>query len=182
MGEIRPPDPVKLFIGMLSPEPSLFNACTERLVMRFGPADHDSVISEWSFTKYYAEEMGHGLLRKFVFFGRLIDPGELAEIKSFTNMLEEETAIRRGGTSRRRINLDPGYMTEAKVVLATTKDYSHRLYIGRNIFAEVTLQYRNNTFTACEHTYPDFRTREYIELFNKMRTSLRSGLKRKNNV
>ncbi len=165
---------------MLSPDPTLFDACSERLVMRLGPGDHESISSEWTFTDYYSEEMGTGLLRKFVFFERLIDPGELADIKIFTNMLEEQAANRHGNAFRRRINLDPGYITEAKVVLATTKDYSHRMYIGKNIFAEVTLQYRNGTFTACEHTYPDFRSREYIELFNKMRTSLRSGLKKKN--
>lgn len=121
--------------------------------------------------------MGTGLLRTFVFFERLLDPEKLASVKNMTNLIEKRLSHATSGN--RRINIDPGYITEAKVVLASTKDFSHRVYIGRNIYAEVTLQFREQgrTFVALEHTYPDFRRKDMIELFNRARGLLRTALK-----
>ncbi len=179
MGEIRPPKPVKLFVGMLSSEPALFKACTDLLCSEYGPLDHQSELLPWNFTDYYAAEMGPGLLRKFIFFERLMDPGELAGIKMLTNRIEEQMSVKADTGVGRRINLDPGYITEAKVVLATTKDYSHRIYIGKNIYAEVTLQHSGGRFTPLEHTYPDYRMDEYLQLFSKARGMLREVLREK---
>ena len=107
-------------------------------------------------------------------------PDEVPRIKIFTNALEEKFSVRTGSTRQRKINLDPGYLTEAKVVLTTTKDFSHRVYIGEGIYAEVTLRYSNadRKFITFEHTYPDFRTDIYTATFNKARHNLRSALKK----
>ena len=177
MGKIHLPKPVKLFVGMLSPEPALFGTCTGLLNAEYGPVDLQSEISPWTFTDYYAEEMGSVLLRKFVFFEQLMDPAHLADVKIFTTRIEEKMSDKTGVSLKRRINLDPGYITEAKVVLASTKDFSHRIYIGKGIYAEVTLQYkaRSHTFTALEHTYPDFRSQESLSMFNVGREMLRKA-------
>ncbi len=179
MGEIRPPKPVKLFVGMLSSEPALFETCTDLLCSEYGSVDCRSEIVSWHYTDYYSAEMGLGLLRKFIFFERLMDPEELADVKVLTNRIEEQMAATTDNAVRRRINLDPGYITEAKIVLATTKDYSHRIYIGKNIYAEVTLQQKGGRFTPLEHTYPDYRTDEYIRMFGKAREILREALRDK---
>jgi hypothetical protein len=182
MGTIHHPLPVKLFIGMLSPEPALFETCAEILKNEYGPLDHESALLPWNRTDYYHDEMGADLLRKFLFFKRTIDPGRLPSIKRFTNTLENTRAVQSGHALRRRINLDPGYVTEAKVVLATTKDFAHRLYIGDDIYAEVTLRYnaKQRSFAPHENTYPDYRTGEYLELFNKVRENLRAALNKIN--
>lgn len=179
MGKIRSPIPVKLFLGMLSPDPSLFDACAEIIRTEYGPIDHQSDILPWSNTEYYREEMGPGIVRKFLFLARLRDPAELPEMKVFTDGIEKAFSARSGGALQRRINLDPGYVTEAKVVLATAKDFSHRIYIGKGIYAEVTLRYSTNdrSFMPCEHTYPDYRTETYRSLFNGARDILRAALK-----
>lgn len=177
MGSPRNPRPVKLFIGMLSGDPSLLDLCTGILLKAYGPVDMETQAAEWAFTDYYTDEMGSGLLRKFIFFERLCHPGGLAGIKNFTNRLEQQTAISVNEGAKRRINLDPGYLTEAKVVLATTKDFSHRIYIGDDIYAEVTLRYRAGTFEPLEHTYPDYRSEEYIRLFNHARDVLRKAVR-----
>jgi len=134
----------------------------------------------WEVTSYYHEEMGSSIFRKFIFLQELMDPGKLAGVKLLTNAIEERYSLTSQSGSRRRINIDPGYVTEAKVVLATTKDFSHRVYIGSGIYAEVTLRYssREETFTVLDHTYFDFRTIEYRELFNRARNMLRQNLNR----
>jgi len=122
--------------------------------------------------------MGENILRKFIFFERIIDPGQLPSVKHFTIDLEKQFATIESDFLRRRINIDPGYITEAKVVLATTKDFAHRLYIGDNVYGEVTLRYstKARSFISHEFTYPDFRTEAYLELFNGVRESLRVAL------
>jgi hypothetical protein len=179
MGTLRHPLPVKLFVGMLSPEPPLFDACADILIKEFGPLEAESVLFPWSTSDYYRNELGSDVFRKFLFFEETMDPGKLPSIKHFTNTLERTCgAVQSGEQLRRRINLDPGYITEAKVVLATTKDFAHRLYIGYDIYAEVTLRYdtKQRSFKPCEHTYPDYRTPEYLDLFNAARENLRLAL------
>lgn len=179
MGTMRPPKPVKLFVGMLSSDAALFAECGSFLAEAYGPVDAASDVVPWEHTDYYAAEMGTELLRKFIFFERLVDPGELASVKQFTNRIEEAKATQAGSGLKRRINLDPGYITEAKVVLASTKDYAHRISIGGPIYAEVTLVYRekSRSFIPLEHTYPDFRTEETRGLFNRARQKLREQLR-----
>jgi len=178
MGEIRKPLPVKLFVGMLSPEPALFDVCAEILREEYGPFDCRSEVLPWDKTDYYRDEMGAGIVRTFIFFERLFDPADLPKIKLFTNGIEKDFAAQEGTVLRRRINLDPGYVTEAKVVLATTKDFAHRVYIGSSIYAEVTLTYsaQDRRFTSFDYTYPDFRTDAYRTMFQKARESLRAAL------
>jgi uncharacterized protein DUF4416 len=180
MGHIHRPLPVKLFIGMLSPELDLFGACSEILRKEFGPIKSVSECMPWDKSDYYQEEMGRNIFRKFLFFEQSMDPGKLPSIKRFTNDLENDYAVESGQHLRRRINLDPGYVTEAKVVLASAKDFAHRVYIGDGIYAEVTLKYitKDRSFVPCEHTYPDFRTTSYLTLFNNVREDLRTELRK----
>jgi hypothetical protein len=180
MGIARSPLSVKLFLGMLSPDISLFDACAEILYKEFGSLDYESDVLPWDTTNYYREEMGDDIKRKFIFFDQLIDPGDLPKIKLCTNTIEKDYTARAGDALHRRINLDPGYVTEAKVVLATTKDFAHRIYIGSNIYAEVTLRYsaKDGRFTPCEHTYPDYRTDQYRTIFDRARERLRTARRR----
>lgn len=178
MGHIRTPLPAKLFIGMLSPEPDLFTQCAGIISSQYGPIDLETEIMTWSISDYYQEEMGNTIFRKFYFLTELIDQGTLSKVKNFTNQIEEQFSHPASSRKGRRINLDPGYVTEAKVVLASTKDFAHRIYIGENIYAEVTLRYSNKarSFAALEHTYFDFRMDAYISVFNQAREILRRDM------
>ncbi len=179
MGTIKKALPVKIFIGMLSSERTVMADCEEKLVTVYGPVDLRSDIIPWNHSDYYQQEMGDELLRQFIAFERLQSPDTLPEIKR--RMIEEENNWRGNGRGAefRRINLDPGYITEAKVVLATTKDFAHRLYIGDNMYAEVELSYRRELrgFMPLEHTYPDFRLDQTIAWFNKARGLLHASEK-----
>lgn len=166
MGETTKPKPVKLICGMISPKETLFAEAGKGMEDKFGEIDFESHILPFTQTKYYQKELGAVLKRKFISFKDLIDPGDLAAVKLFTNKLEKEKFSR---WQKREINLDPGYISAAKLVLATTKNYQHRIYLKSGIYAEVTLRFAGKTFAPYEWTYPDYRTKEYIEIFNGIR-------------
>ena len=165
MGAVHQPLPVKLLMPMLSADTALFESAEQSLIDRFGPADYHSPYLPFDHTTYYDKELGTGIWRKFLAFQQLIDPGRLAEIKLTTNALEMEWSEE----GKRRINLDPGYLCAAKLVLATTKNRAHRIYLGQGIYAEVTLSFYKKAFHACPWTYPDYRTQAYLEIMQEIR-------------
>lgn len=165
MGVAKEHRPVKLIVGMFTRREELFDTARTELGEAYGAADHISPVWPFDFTSYYAEEFGEDLLRQFVTFSELIDPSRLPEIKLFTNGLEQELAVE----GKRQINLDPGYIDLSKLILATTKNHQHRIYLGQGIFAEVTLRFTRKSFRPWEWTYPDYRTDHYIEFLNQVR-------------
>jgi hypothetical protein len=166
MGMISSPGPVKLFTGMIAGETALFEELISVLEGMFGAADLTGPVWPWTYSTYYREEMGPELKRQFVFFGRLIQPDEIAGVKRTTNALEEKY---RNANGSRRINLDPGYLDAAKLVLVSTKDFSHRIYLARGIYGEVTLIYSHNDYQPLHYTYPDYRSDDHRGLFRKAR-------------
>ncbi len=179
MAEVGPAAPVKLIVGMLSKEEGLFNWAEDKMAALWGKIDIQSEVMAFSYTKYYHPQMGGPLQRKFVSFDRLIKPGQLAQIKHQSNALEKELAA--GETGRdlqveRPINLDPGYVEPSKLVLATTKNYSHRIYIGDSMYAEATLQYHQGGWRSWPFTYPDYAGGDYDEFLNEARGRLMEQL------
>ncbi|MFH1777267.1 MAG: DUF4416 family protein [Candidatus Omnitrophota bacterium] len=164
MGKITKPQRVKLIVGFIA-QPGVIDQVSIFLAKKFGALDYQSAVFDFDFTDYYTAEMGEILKRQFVSFQKLIRLEVLADIKIFTNNLENKFLT----CGRRRINIDPGAVNLAKLILLTTKDYAHRIYIGKGIYAEVTLCFKNKTFTPCAWTYPDYRTQKYIEIFNNIR-------------
>jgi hypothetical protein len=165
MGQIKEPKPVKLISSMFTADLELLEVSRNKLSKAFGRTDYESDLLPFDHTSYYAAEFGEGLMRKIVSFAELVDPGRLAEVKRLTNDLEMDWA-REG---KRHINLDPGYVSLAKLVLSTTKNHGHRIYLGQGIYAEITLHYRNKTFRPWEWTYPDYASPPYIAIFNHIR-------------
>jgi len=156
---------VKLIIGFIYKDEAIFIKAKDKLRIRFGRIDFQSDTLDFNYTNYYEKEMGVGLKRKFISFSKLIPIQDLYHIKFYTNRLEEKFL----NSGARQVNIDPGYMDLAKLVLASTKDYAHRIYLRKGIFAEITLNYRNNSFAPNDWTYPDYRSQEYIGIFNKIR-------------
>ncbi len=177
MGQIRTPHPVKLFVGLIAARTDLFEIAQTELSEKFGPVDSASMVMPFDFTDYYEDEMGPNLLRKFIGFERLINPKELATAKLSTNDLEERMS-EWFGSERRIINVDPGYISPSKLVLASTKDFSHRIYLGDGIFAEVTLHFSNKRFNTWPWTYPDYRTEAYRTFFETLRKQYLETLRR----
>jgi len=152
MSRPKPPESAKLTIGLFTPEKSLCQPVVAVLEDQFGPTDYISRWLSFDYTEYYAAEMGQPLFRRICSFQRLIQQDQLPQIKLFTNDLEREWA--RAG--RRRVNLDPGYLLPSRFVLATGKNFAHRIYIGRSIYADLTLLYEKGRFHTLPWTYPDY--------------------------
>ena len=176
MGSVRSFNPVKLFVGVLASDRKLIAPVRDRLTALYGTIDHESPVIPFDFTDYYAAEMGELVDRVFFSFERLIDGDQLAHIKRQTNDIEEEMKPLLQ-TVGRPVNLDPGYIEHAKVVLASTKNFYHRIYLGNGIFGEVTMHFRNNTFQFFPWTYPDYQSKDYQEFFLRLRHIYRSQLK-----
>lgn len=157
--------PVKLIIGFIFKEGHICDNAKIVLQRYFGKIDFESPLFDFNHTDYYEKEFGKPLKRKFVSFKKLILAQNLPKIKITTNKIEK--GLSQGAS--RLINIDPGYLDLSKLVLASTKDYRHRIYLDRGIYSEVTLFYQNRTFNPWEWTYPDYKTSEYIAIFNQIR-------------
>lgn len=168
MGVTKQHKLVKLIVGMISNDPALLLKVEAVLQRAFGPIDFRTSLLDFAYTNYYEPEMGGNLKRQVVSFRRLINPDDLPKIKLYTNKLESKFSISKK-TPSRRINIDPGYLTEAKLILATTKDHQHRIYLNRGIYAEVTLRFVDKTYLPWEWTYRDYQSKEYIDIFNEIR-------------
>ena len=180
MGTIRPFAPVKLFIGVLVANSKFIPQVEERLTAAYGAIDHRSDVIPFDFTDYYENEMGDLIDRVFFSFERLIEADQLPEIKRQTNQFEDELTplLRTSSTSvKRPVNLDSGYIEQAKVILASTKNFYHRIYLGGGVFGEVTMHFKNNTYQFFPWTYPDYQSRDYQEFFLKMRHTFRAQLR-----
>ncbi len=170
--KIYPVKPVKLIVGMLSIDRKLFEVAEEAMVELWGEIDVHSEVMPFIYTKYYNKAMGEGLLRKFVSFAKVIMPAEISTIKHQSNALELEIDSSPSGTAlsvKRSINLDPGYLNTSKLVLVTTKDYSHRVYIGNDMYAEATLHYCYDKWNSWGYTYPDYASGDYDRFLSAAR-------------
>jgi hypothetical protein len=133
--------------------------------------------SRFDKTDYYKDETGENILRQFVSTERLIAPALLAKIKHRTNKLEQKLAAKLALPLPRPVNLDPGIIEPSKLILATTKNYSHRIYIGKKMYAEVTLIFDKASWRPLDYTYPDYRQQCYFDFFDKVRKRLLEQLK-----
>ncbi|OGW84583.1 MAG: hypothetical protein A2987_05680 [Omnitrophica bacterium RIFCSPLOWO2_01_FULL_45_10] len=174
MGTMRFPDDVKLITGLISNDDSLFQKIRTRLEREFGHVDFESESLTFEHTDYYGDEMGENLKRRFLSFARPIPLKGAHMIKVRTNRFEKDYSL----SNRRAINIDPGYLNLSKLVLFTTKDYSHRVHIADAIFAEVALYFKDGTFNPFPWTYPDFKTKDYIDIFNSIREIYKTGRQR----
>lgn len=166
MGNITYPRQVKLFIGLIYEKKEIQHNAIEQLLELYNAIDFESSELLFDFTDYY-REIGSGLKRRFFSFERLINCDELPDIKIETNRIEDR--LRDKKDKRRLINIDPGYLASEKVVLATTKNYTHRPYLCKGIYAELTYIYKKAAYQTLEWTYPDYKTDEYIEVFTHIR-------------
>jgi hypothetical protein len=185
VGKIFLPKPAKLIISMITSDKCLFSLYKEELIKRFGEVDIESNTQPFNFTDYYEDEFGKNLIQKLFTFSTLIRQDELAEIKIATNSLENNIIITDKNIKKnithhkRKINLDPGYITLNKYILASTKNGPSRIYLNQGIYAEITLIFINKSFVPCEYTYPNYKTNKYINFLNLVRQKYKLQLREK---
>lgn len=174
MVELYKPKKCKLIFGIIYSSDKIYTNTKKSLLKKYGTIDFESQALDFSYTDYYREEMGSNLKRRFISLKKLIDPTDIVDVKHFVLKLEKKYSI----LKKRRINIDPGYLNDAKLILSTTKDFSHRIYLGGKIFAEVTLIYQRHKFNNLPWTFPDYRTRAYKDILLKIRNLYKEQIKR----
>ena len=157
--------PVKYIAAVLYQTPALRDRAVEMLVGVLGTVDEKSETFAFTFSDFYSEEMGDGLTKQVLSFQSLRSPGELPDIKWRTNAIEQQLAV----DGKRRVNIDPGYVTAAKLVLASGKDCSHRILIASGIFGDPHLAFHDGQFHPNPWTYADYREPHVLEFMRQTR-------------
>lgn len=173
MSTPKEPDKVKLFSSIFSAEKELIDKVIEELITLFGQSD---IISPWLLfdrTRYYEREMGWPLHRRFIVFRDLIKPEDIVETKLKTNGIENKYL----NEGNRQANIDPGYISLERIVLATGKNYTHRIYLSHGIYADLTLVFNRGTFKPLEWTYRDYSDPDSIDFFNIEREKYKNQLR-----
>jgi hypothetical protein len=152
MSRPQPPAPAKLVVGLFMQKHHPILPVANDLEAAFGAIDMISPWFDFNYTDYYASEMGAPLFRRMIVFKNLTEQGLLADIKLTTNAIE----LKYSRDGNRTVNIDPGLLSRERFVLATGKNYSHRIYIGKGIYADLTLVYRNGAYHKLDWTYPDY--------------------------
>jgi hypothetical protein len=178
MGDIKPSEKVLRIVAVFSRHQELLEMTRATLVEAWGPLSIDREPFFFDYTTYYDREMGSDLYKCFWAFD-MAEPAELPDWKIQTNAWEAELPQKFPGgfPESRPLNIDPGYVTQAKLVLATTKDRDHRIYLRDGIFAEVTLYFHRKQWQTRPWTYPDYSDSRNITFFDQCRDHLRSTLR-----
>ena len=170
----RKPKPAKLLIGLFLKDKRLTESILPELIERCGPVDLVSPWLDFDYTSYYEAEMGGPLYRRVFVFKRLIRQPELVDIKLFTNGLENEYA----DDGKRRVNIDPGFLLGERLVLATGKNFAHRIYLSEGIYADLTLIFKKTRYRKLPWTYPDYGSETIVDFLSKVRKKYVDDLKR----
>jgi hypothetical protein len=168
------PLPAKLVVGVFMKEKSLLETVVEQLTAQFGALEMAGLWLPFDHTVYYESEMGKPLFRRFLVFEELVGQTDLARIKQITNAMEQRM-VRNG---KRQVNMDPGYLLQERLVLATGKNFTHRIYIGHGIYADLTLIYQKGAFQVLPWTYPDYATPAALQFLEEVRRRYREDLTR----
>ena len=165
MGKIVSPAKVKLICAVLWNSSAAVDIVFQRLTRIWGAIDMRSTAYDFTHTAYYGDEFGQNLTKQFVSFDQLVDIDTMPDIKILGNGLEGQFL----SGEHRTVNIDPGYIANAKLVMPTTKNLPHRVYIGKNIYADLQLIYKKPTFQTILWTFADYKETFNLEFFNKVR-------------
>lgn len=161
ISRLKPGRPAKFFFAISTGDQGLSSAAHEELSHRFGALDPPGKPYNFSlYSRYYDEELGAPVWKHLIGLEELRQPTDLVPIKRTTESIESGFRLEKGGRLCRRVNIDPGYVNGWQVVLASVKNYAHRIYLGQGVFAEITLVYRKSSFHSLPWTYPDYQDPE----------------------
>ena len=176
MGQTRPPIPVLLIAAISSNSVDAIEWGAGQIEAAWGEVWLKTPVFDFDHTSFYNATMGEGIKKQLFAFEQPIDPEKLPSIKNSSNAIEAVFENLRSHDVERPINIDPGYVTEAKLILATIKDRDHRVYLGEGIYGEVTLAYYGKKWNPSRWTYPDYMAPENLDFVEKCRLRLRQKL------
>jgi hypothetical protein len=165
MSEPKAPHPAKLFVTVFLNDTSLFEEVAKSLSEKYGKID---ILSQWAAfdnTSYYEKEMGRNLQRRVIIFKDLIRQSDIADIKHFAISIEKELS----NGDDRNVNIDPGYLLMERFVLATCKNFAHKIYVGKGVYADLTLIYKDGRYNTLPWTFPNYKDEKMIDFISNVR-------------
>ena len=165
---VQPIEKAKLFVGVMYSKGTEIKKILSELIKKYGKISIESEEIPFTFTEYYAPEMGNNIVKKFFVFEKPIDRSKIGLVKIFTNKIEDEHSI----DGKRTFNLDPGYVNKTQLVLASAKETGHKIYLGKGMFAHLTYIYVNKQWTSTERCFPDFKSDDVKKFFAKVRENV----------
>jgi hypothetical protein len=166
MSTLKKPKKVKLIIAFFSNSINLLDKTEKILIIKFGKADYKSQDIEFNETDYYSSEMGENIKLRFIAFNKLINRNKLPEIKIKTCRIEKKFSF----LNKRTVNIDPGLMSLENFILATGKSFTHRIYLKKGVWADLTLIFHKGDFTELPWTFPNYRTERIKKILKEIRT------------
>ncbi len=155
MRQFREPDPALLVCSLLSARmDEFYGPFRDALADRFGPLAFEGEPAPFDRTEYYDEELGTPIVRRLLGFDRMVPLDALPGAKHFCAELER--AYMQGG--RRVVNLDPGLISPERFLLATSKNFTHRVYLGQGVWADLTMIWTGGDWQTLPWTYLDYAT------------------------
>lgn len=170
------PSPSIFFTAILAVDNTIFTDALSLLSRKYGKPLHILQPKHFRHTDYYASEMGSDLIKGFIAFEPPFDQSRLLDRKLETRGLEWALGYHDNDGFHRQVNIDPGYISLYHVALATSKNFSHRVYLGEGIYGEVTLLYRTTGWELLPWTYPDYKILEVQTFLSRCRESLKQHI------
>jgi hypothetical protein len=164
----QPVEKAILFVGVMYPKRTDLKKILDELVKKYGKISIESKEFPFTFTNYYAPELGEDIVKKFFVFEKKIDRSKIGIVKIFTNKIEDKCSV----DGKRSFNLDPGYFNKTQLVLASAKESSHKIYLGKGMFAHLTYTYANKQWMPTERCFPDFKSEEVKKFFAHVRENV----------
>jgi len=162
-----------LFFAITVNDKNLFKIIEKIITKKYGNILFESEILNFDEkTNYYKKEMGEKLWKKYYSLEPIISLENIFQYKHDSNELEDQFS----NDNKRNVNIDPGYITLFNFSLLTTKGYSHRIYLERGIYSEITLIYKNKKYEYLPWTYPDYKSDDVLKLLEKSRIFLKNNI------
>ncbi|MBN2588166.1 MAG: DUF4416 family protein [Candidatus Fermentibacteraceae bacterium] len=164
------PLPVALMVSVIYSDADVLVKARTALEEEFGEVAMSSEPFPFDRSDYYRDEMGESLERVWLCFRRTADPSLLPALKRSCHRIERDLSQEDGN---RMVNIDPGYLDYGKLVLASFKEAPDKIYMGNGVWAHTCLRYGHGSFTAPDHSFPDFRDGRFNDFMMEARRSYR---------
>ena len=171
MARPQEPPPGILIVSVIYSSLDALADALQALERRFGRVQYETMEIECAVAKTYLEEMGDNLMRRFFSFERLISRAALPEVKAQCAKIEAQYSDQVDDFLFRTVNIDPGVLCEANLVIAGYRDLKHRVYLRDEVYAETCLIYNRDHWARLPWTSPEFYDDEAVDFFDRTRAS-----------
>jgi hypothetical protein len=154
----------RLLFAIMYPDKEILDVCVDILEKEFGSIKLIGEEYVFNFTRYYEEEFGRNLKKQIFVFEKTIEKHDLVKIRSRTGEIEQQLAKE----DKRVVNIDPGYISETELALATRKGRDFKEELGEGIFVHKVLEFKNKEIITFRHTFADYRLEKNLEFFRKV--------------